>query len=71
MLDEGLVILAWLALWRPTEALIYGWVPFYRNRRRFERLAGMRVLVRLSSPAAEGLHPPTTQLTKRTDSTRS
>jgi len=51
ILDEGLIILAWLALWRPAEALIYGWVPFYRNRRLFERLAAIRVSVR-SSPAA-------------------
>jgi len=62
ILDEGLIILAWLALWRPAEALIYGWVPFYRNRRLFERLAGMRVSVRLSTPAPEGLHHPTVQL---------
>jgi hypothetical protein len=52
ILDEGLIILAWLALWRPAEALIYGWVPFYRNRRLFERLAGVRVFVRVSAPAA-------------------
>lgn len=56
ILDEGLIILAWLALWRPAEALIYGWVPFYRNRRLFERLAGMRVSVRISAPAADGAH---------------
>jgi len=62
ILDEGLIILAWLALWRPAEALIYGWVPFYRNRRLFERLAGMRVSVRISMPASEGLHRPTIQL---------
>ena len=49
LLDEGLIILAWLALWRPAETLIYGWVPFYRNRRLFERLAGIKVLVRLNS----------------------
>ena len=49
ILDEGLIILAWLALWRPAEALIYGWVPFYRHRRLFERLAGMRVSVRVSA----------------------
>jgi len=58
ILDEGLIILAWLALWRPAEALIYGWVPFYRSRRLLERLAGMRVSVRVSAPANEGLHRP-------------
>jgi len=56
MLDQGLIILAWLALWRPAEALIYGWVPFYRNRRLFERLARIRVSVRLSTSAATDTH---------------
>jgi hypothetical protein len=48
-LDEGLIILAWLALWRPAEALIYGWVPFYRNRRLFDRMAAIRVFIRPGS----------------------
>jgi len=45
ILDEGLIILAWLALWRPTEALAYEWLPLYRRRRLYERLAGIRVTV--------------------------
>ncbi len=55
--DEGLVILAWLAWWRLAEALICGWVPFYRNRRLFERLAGIKVFVRLSSSSGTPSHP--------------
>ena len=46
ILDEGLIILAWLALWRPAESLVYGWVPLYRKRRLYERLAAIRVSVR-------------------------
>jgi hypothetical protein len=45
-LDEGLIILGWLALWRPAEALAYEWLPILRKRRQFERLAGMRVTIR-------------------------
>jgi hypothetical protein len=60
LLDEGLIILAWLALWRPAEALIYGWIPFYRNRRLFERLAGIKVFVRLSSSSGTSSHPAAT-----------
>src|SRR5581483_6035390 len=52
VLDEGLIILAWLALWRPAEALLYDWVPSYRRRRLFERLASIRVSVRSDIPAA-------------------
>jgi len=46
VLDQGLIILAWLALWRPAEVLGYEWVPLYRKRRLFQRLAGIRVFVR-------------------------
>jgi len=52
ILDEGLIILAWLALWRPTEALAYEWVPLYRRRRLYERLARIRVTVRSEAPPA-------------------
>jgi len=51
MLDEGLIILAWLALWRPAESLIYGWLPQYRKLRLYQRLAAIRVSVRV-----EGAH---------------
>jgi hypothetical protein len=46
MLDEGLIILAWIAMWRPVEVLAYEWVPLLHKRRLYERLAGIRVAVR-------------------------
>lgn len=54
MLDEGLIVLAWLALWRPAESLVYGWVPLYRERRLYERLAAIRVSVRVEVNHAQG-----------------
>jgi hypothetical protein len=48
-IDEGLIILGWIALWRPTEVLAYEWVPLVRKRRLYERLAGVRVAVRSTS----------------------
>ncbi len=54
MLDEGLIIIAWLALWRPAEWLLYGWVPLHRRRRLYERLAAIRVLVRTDAGHIEG-----------------
>jgi hypothetical protein len=45
MADEGLIILAWLALWRPAEAIAYEWVPLYRRRHLYDRLATIRVAV--------------------------
>jgi hypothetical protein len=55
----GLVILAWLALWRPAEALLYGWVPYYRKRRRYKRLARIHVAVRLGSSKRLAIPPAT------------
>lgn len=52
ILDEGLIILAWLALWRPAEMLLYGWVPLRHKQRLYERLAGIRVFVRPDAPAS-------------------
>ncbi|MEO8063525.1 MAG: hypothetical protein ABI821_12355 [Pseudomonadota bacterium] len=54
ILDEGLIILAWLALWRPTEVVAYEWVPHHRKRRLYERLAAIRVSVKSGTP-----HPQT------------
>jgi hypothetical protein len=51
ILDEGLIILAWLALWRPAEMLLYGWVPLRRKQRLYERLARIRVSVRSDAQA--------------------
>lgn len=62
LLDQGLIILAWLGLWRPIEALMYEWVPFYRRRRLYQRLAKVRVTVR-SGPAAARSGTPTARST--------
>jgi hypothetical protein len=51
-LDEGLIILAWIALWRPAEALAYEWVPLLQRWRFYHRLAGVRVSVRPAQPEA-------------------
>jgi hypothetical protein len=66
VLSDGLIILGWVALWRPAEALVYDWIPLYRKRRLYERLAGVRVTVRCAAapptairvPAAGGGAPP-------------
>lgn len=67
MLDEGLIVLAWLALWRPTESLVYGWVPLYRMRRLYERLAAIRVSVRIEANQPQGSRPAVTHPGDRAD----
>lgn len=36
---EGLVILGWVANWRPVEIFVYDWQPLIRRRRLYLRLA--------------------------------
>jgi hypothetical protein len=43
---EGLLIIGWVALWRPVEMFLYDWWPLMRERRRFEAIASMRVEIR-------------------------
>ncbi len=39
VVGEGLVIVGWVANWRPIEIFLYDWWPMSRKRRLFERLA--------------------------------
>jgi hypothetical protein len=45
-IDEGLIILAWLSLWRPTENLAFEWVPLRRRVQLYARLARIKVHLR-------------------------
>lgn len=38
VLREGLLILSWVVMWRPVEALIYDWLPIRRERKLMQRL---------------------------------
>lgn len=45
VVQEGLLIVGWVAMWRPIELLLYDWWPLRRRRRTYENLARMRVEV--------------------------
>lgn len=49
VLAEGLLIIGWVALWRPVEIFLYDWWPIRRRQRRFEAIACMPVDVRLGA----------------------
>jgi hypothetical protein len=44
--SEGLIILGWVANWRPIEIFLYDWWPLVRRRNLFGRLADARVELR-------------------------
>lgn len=41
--SEGLLVGGWVAMWRPFEIYLYGWLPIRRRRRLLQRLAAMPV----------------------------
>ncbi|MFO1069793.1 MAG: hypothetical protein U1E14_14840 [Geminicoccaceae bacterium] len=43
VVEEGLIIVGWVALWRPAEIFLFDWWPLRRQRRFLERLAAMPV----------------------------
>lgn len=45
VVEEGLLIIGWVAMWRPIELLLYDWWPQRRLRQTFENLSRMRVEV--------------------------
>lgn len=47
VLQEGLIIGGWVALWRPLDTLLYEWWPIRRRERLLRRLAAAPVTVRV------------------------
>lgn len=43
LLPESLVIVGWVALWRPAEVFLYDWIPHRRRLRLYRRLAAAEV----------------------------
>jgi len=50
VVDEGLIILAWLSLWRPAETMAYEWLPLHRRHRLYQRLSAIKVTVHATPP---------------------
>jgi hypothetical protein len=45
ILDEGLLIIGWVAMWRPLEIFLYEWVPLNRRCHTFTKLSKIPVVV--------------------------
>jgi hypothetical protein len=50
IIEEGLTICGWVAMWRPLEIYLYDWWPLLEERRRLDLLA--RIRVRIVMPEA-------------------
>lgn len=65
ILSEGLLILGWVAMWRPVDIFLYDWWPEFGRRRVFLRIAemGMEVRPSVSEEGAEYSSPTRTLVT--------
>jgi hypothetical protein len=45
LLSEGLLIVGWVAMWRPLEIFLYDWWPIAGERRMHDRLSRIRVRI--------------------------
>ena len=50
-IEEGLIILGWVANWKPIEIFLYDWWPLARRRDLYRRLAVAKVELRSASQA--------------------
>ena len=50
VLEESLIIFAWVANWRPTEIFLYDWWAIARRRRLCQRLAAAKVELKPYKP---------------------
>ena len=47
IIREGLVITAWVAMWKPIEVLLYDWWPLVDQRRQIARIVSSEIEVRI------------------------
>ena len=60
ILHEGLIIVGWVAMWRPLEIYLYDWWPLRQEWLRLRRLAHLRVRLVYPQPKpADAPLPPT------------
>jgi hypothetical protein len=50
---EGLLIVGWVAMWRPLEIFLYDWWPLLGKKRLHERLSRMKVRIIYKDPARQ------------------
>ena len=52
VLEESLILFAWVANWRPIEIFLYDWWPIARRRHLYRRLARLKWSLNLTSAAS-------------------
>lgn len=52
-LGEGLLVIGWVAMWRPVDMLIYGWRPLRAQLRTLQRISQTPVELRVAASSAD------------------
>ncbi|HEX2896786.1 MAG TPA: hypothetical protein VHP63_01895, partial [candidate division Zixibacteria bacterium] len=50
LIQEGLLIGGWVAMWKPLEIILYEWWPILSKRRLYDRISRMSVQIIYDSP---------------------
>lgn len=58
IISEGLVIMGWVAMWRPAEVLLYDWWPLYEERRWINKLLQADLDIDIAARTVLPLAPP-------------
>lgn len=54
VVEESLIIVGWVANWKPIETFLYGWWPIMRTRNLFRQLSCAHIKIIADQPAATG-----------------
>lgn len=54
-LEQGVLLIGWVASWRPLEIFLYAWRPLRREYKLLDQLSGMTIHFRPASTAASGI----------------
>ena len=54
--EQSLLLLGWVANWRPLEIFLYDWWPIWRHKVLLQRLAKMPVEIRIVEPTGSSHH---------------
>lgn len=46
IVQESLLIIGWVVIWRPAEMFLYDWLPMLRRRRLYRRLAEAKITIK-------------------------
>lgn len=57
IVQESLVILGWVVIWRPAEIFLYEWLPIVRRRALYQRIAAATVTLEPVPPADDPADP--------------